>query len=150
MAAGGIADGRGLAVIPEVVVTYVEAFSSSDLERCVATFAHDGIYSAPGTPGPLARQQIEEHFRGVFARYPGAAWETVALDALSDDTCVWRWILRATHTGSNGAPPAPERRLTLAGCEFITVRAGKIHRVEGYFDRLGVLEQLGASPSSQS
>ena len=36
--------------------------------------------------------------------------------------------------------------LDLPGCEFIEVRQGLVQRVEGYFDRLSMLRQLGLVP----
>lgn len=134
--------------IPEIVRTYIDAFTSSDLRACVATFARDGTYSDPNTTGPLAPEQIEDYFSGVFARYPNAVWETVALEAVSEDMCVWRWVLRGTHKGSTSGETATGQRVTLPGCEFITVRCGKIYQVEGYFDRLTALQQLGVSSPS--
>lgn len=134
--------------VPEIVRTYIDAFTSSDLRACVATFARDGTYSDPNTPGLLAQKQIEEYFSGVFARYPNGEWETVALDAISEDVCVWRWVLRGTPRGSTSGEAASGQRVTLQGCEFITVCGGKIHQVEGYFDRLTVLQQLGLSADS--
>ncbi len=133
--------------IPEVVRKYVGAFASRDVEGCVQSFASDGTYSDPGTPQPLSRDEINEHFAALFVGFPDATCETVALDPLAENRTVWRWIVRATNTGSfRGAPPTG-RPVVLPGCEFIEVRDGLIHRVEGYYDRLTFLAQLGLVPS---
>jgi predicted ester cyclase len=42
--------------------------------------------------------------------------------------------------------PVTGRPLTLSGCEFLEARGGKLHKVDGYFDRLTILGQLGLAP----
>jgi hypothetical protein len=70
----------------------------------------------------------------------------VSLNTVSEHLSVWRWILRGTNTGSYRGLPVTGRSLTLPGCEFIEVRGGKLHVVEGYFDQLTILGQLGLAP----
>jgi steroid delta-isomerase-like uncharacterized protein len=135
--------------LPQIVRTYIDAFCRQDLDACLATFAPDGTYSDPATAQPLSGQAIIDHFGGVFAGFPDATTETVAVYAITEDLAVWRWVIRGTNTGSGyrGLPPTG-RGVILPGCEFIEVRAGKLQRVEGYFDRLSMLEQLGVVPTS--
>ena len=68
------------------------------------------------------------------------------MHAITEDLVVWRWVIRGTNTGSNPGSPPTGRSLILAGCEFIEVRAAKVQRIEGYFDRLSIMEQLGLVP----
>jgi len=56
------------------------------------------------------------------------------------------WILRGRNTSSYRGLPVTGRPVTLPGCEFIEVRNHKLHRVDGYFDRLSILVQLGLAP----
>ena len=56
------------------------------------------------------------------------------------------WLLHGTNTGSYQGAPATGRSLTLPGCELLEARQGKLHRVDGYFDRLTILAQLGPAP----
>jgi steroid delta-isomerase-like uncharacterized protein len=133
--------------IPEIVRTYVDAFSRRDVDACFDTFAADGTYSDPGTAQPLSGQAFNEHFAGFFAGFPDAKCETVGLNPISEHLWVWRWVLRGTNTGTYRGLPSTGRTLVLPGCEFIEVRVGKIQRIEGYFDRLTILGQLGLAPS---
>jgi predicted ester cyclase len=73
---------------------------------------------------------------------------TVALDAISDNVLVWRFIIRGTNTGSLRGLPPTGRRVEVPGCEFIEVYGDRIRRVQGYIDRLTMLNQLGLAPSS--
>jgi steroid delta-isomerase-like uncharacterized protein len=132
--------------LPQIVRTYIDAFCHQDLDACLATFAPDGTYSDPVTARPLSGQALKDHFGGFVAGFPNWTCETVAVYAITADLAVWRWVIRGTNTGSYRGLPPTGRSVLLPGCEFIEVRAGKLQRVEGYFDRLSILEQLGLIP----
>ena len=134
--------------IPQIVRRYVEAWSTADLEGYLAAFAPDGTYSDPNLPEPTLAHGLKDHFAGFFAGFPDASCETVALDAISDNIAVWRFIIRGTNTGSLRGLPPTGHRVEVPGCEFIEVRGDHIRRVQGYIDRLTMLSQLGLAPSS--
>jgi steroid delta-isomerase-like uncharacterized protein len=134
--------------IPQIVRTYIDAFRRQDVDAWLATFAPDGTLSDPATnQQPLAEQALKEVVGGFFAGFPDATTETMALYAITPDLAVWRWVIRGTHAGSYRGLSPTGRSLILPGCEFITVRESKVQRVEGYFDRLSILQQLGAIPA---
>lgn len=132
--------------IPQVVHDYVDAFARADVAGCAGVFMADGTYSDPGTGVPLSGQALRDHFAAFFGGFPDARCETVSLDPVTEHVAAWRWILRGTNTGPYRGIPATGRSLTLPGCEFIEARSGKLHRVDGYFDRLTILAQLGLAP----
>ncbi len=132
--------------LPQIITTYIDTFNRHDLDAWLATFAPDGTYNDPTTTQPLSGQALKDHFGGVLTRFPDVILETVALHAITADLVVWRWVLRGTNTGSSGGLPPTGRRLNLPGCDFIEVRQGLVQRVEGYFDRLSLREQLGLVP----
>jgi steroid delta-isomerase-like uncharacterized protein len=130
--------------IPQIVSTYIDTFCRQDLDAWLATFAPDGTLSDPATAQqPLAGQALKDVIGGLFTGFPDATTEAVAVYAITEDLVVWRWVIRGTHTGSYRGFPPTGRSLILPGCEFIAVREGLVQRVEGYFDRLSILEQLG-------
>jgi len=132
--------------LPQIVSTYIDAFCHQDLDACLATFAPDGTYSDPVTAQPLWGQALKDYFGAWFAGFPDATTETVGVHAITEDLVVWRWVLRGTNTGSNHDSPSTGRSLILSGCEFIEVGEAQVQRIEGYFDRLSILEQLGLVP----
>lgn len=136
--------------IPDVVRTYIDAFGSRNVDGCVGSFAPDGTYSDSGTAQPLSGEAISEHFATLFIGFPDATCETVALDPISDHLAAWRWIVTGTNTGSFRGMKPSGRRVVLAGCEFIEVRDALKDRVEGYYDRLTFLAQLGLAPGQPS
>ncbi len=130
--------------LPQIVNTYIDTFRRQDVDAWLATFVPDGTYSDPTTAQqPLAGQAIKDIVAGFFAGFPDATTETVAVYAITADLAIWRWVIRGTHTGTYRGILPTGRSLILPGCEFIAVRAGRVQRVEGYFDRLSLLEQLG-------
>jgi steroid delta-isomerase-like uncharacterized protein len=133
--------------LPQIVSIYIDTFCRQDLDAWLATFTPDGTYSDPVTAQPLSGPAIIDHFGGFLTGFPDWTCETVAAHAITEDLAVWRWVLRGTHTGSYRGLPPTGRSLILPGCEFIEVRAAKVQRVEGYFDRLSILEQLGVIPA---
>ena len=134
--------------LPQIASTYIDTFSRHDLDAWLATFAPDGTLSDPATEQqPLAGQALKDVVGGFFAGFPDATTETVAVYAISEDLAVWRWVIRGTHTGSHRGLPPTGRSVILLGCECITAREGLVQRVEGYFDRLGMLQQLELVPA---
>jgi steroid delta-isomerase-like uncharacterized protein len=129
--------------IPQIVSRYVEAWSARDLDGYLATFGADGTYSDPYLPEPTLAHSLKEHFAGYLAAFPDLSLETVALDAISDDVSVWRFIICGTNTASYHGVPPTGRRVEVPGCEFIEVRGDRVRRVQGYIDRLTILNQLG-------
>jgi steroid delta-isomerase-like uncharacterized protein len=135
--------------IPQIVRRYVEAWSARDIDGYLATFGADGTYSDPNLPEPTLAHGLKEHFAGYLAGFPDLSHETVALDAISDDVSVWRFIIRGTNTASYHGVPPTGRRVVVPGCEFIEVRGDRVHRVQGYIDRLTILNQLGLVTPNQ-
>jgi len=133
--------------VSQSVRAYVDACNRGDLDAMVATFAPDGTYSDPGTPEPVPAHAFKEHMTGFFAGFPDATFETVSLHAITEGPAVWRWVIHGTNTGSYRGLPPTGHTLVLPGCDFIEVNADKIQRIDGYFDRLTILVQLGLAPS---
>lgn len=132
--------------LPAVVRTYIDVFCRHDLDAFLAIFATDGTYRNPGTGQPFSGQAIKGYLDALFTAFPDATFETVALYAITEQLAVWRWIMHGTNTGSFAGLSPTQRRITLPGCEFIEVDADKVHRVDGYFDRMTMLQQLGMLP----
>jgi steroid delta-isomerase-like uncharacterized protein len=133
--------------LPQIVSTYIDTFCCQDLDAWLATFTPDGTYIDPTMDQPLSGQAIKDHFAGFFAGFPDVIFETVAVHAITEELAAWRWVIRGTQTGSYRGIPPTGRTVILPGCEFIEVREGLVYRVDGYFDRLSILQQLGIFPA---
>lgn len=132
--------------LPAVVRKCIDALCRHDFDAFLASFASDGTYRDPGTGLPFSEQAIIGYLGTLFAAFPDATFETVVLFAITEQLAVWRWIMHGTNTGSFAGLPPTHRCITLPGCEFIEVAADKVYRVNGYFDRMTMLQQLGMLP----
>jgi steroid delta-isomerase-like uncharacterized protein len=133
--------------IAQIVQTYVEAFTPSGLDAWINTFALEGTYTDPGLPSPTRAHGLKEHFTGFFTAFPNVKFELIALQAISESEFVWRWIMHATHLGSYRGLPATGKTITMPGCETIEIRDDKVQRVQGYYDRLTMMSQMGLAPA---
>ena len=133
--------------IPEIVEMYMDSFCHHDIDAFFDTFAPDGTYSDPGTDEPISGQAIKDYLGGLLAAYPDAIFETVALHVITENLVVWRWIMYGINTGTFAGRPPTGRHVTLPGCDFIEVVDSKIQRVEGYHERLTLLQQRGLLPA---
>jgi steroid delta-isomerase-like uncharacterized protein len=129
--------------IPAVVRSYVDSFSSSSLDAWINTFAADGAYSDPSTPTPIDPHGLKENFTGFFTAFPDVKFELVGLHAISESSFLWRWVMHATNSGPYRGFPASGKTINLPGCEIIETRGDKVFRVQGYFDRLTMMAQMG-------
>lgn len=134
--------------VPAATLTYVEGFSRSDVDACVGAFAPDGVYADTGTPEPEGRERLKARWSELFVAFPDLEVETVGLDPISDTVTVWRWVVRGTHRGPFRGMAATDREVVLPGCEFIAAGPAGIERVDGYYDRLSLLAQLGLAPNT--
>ena len=63
-----------------------------------------------------------------------------------DDRVAERWTGRGTHRGEFQGIAATGRQVAVPGTVFYRLTNSKIVEFRGQFDRLALLEQLGASP----
>ena len=65
---------------------------------------------------------------------------------VEDDRVAERWTGRGTHRGEFQGIAATGRQVAVPGTVFYRIADGKIVEFRGQFDRLALLEQLGALP----
>ena len=66
----------------------------------------------------------------------------------SGDKTVTRWTARGTHTGELAGLPPTGKQVTVTGILIGRHADGKLVEQWGMFDRLGLLQQIGALPES--
>lgn len=60
------------------------------------------------------------------------------------------WTCTGTHKGDFLGIPPTGKRVEVNGMTLAQVKDGKVVRERVYFDRLGMLEQLGVAPNAQA
>ena len=127
----------------QVFQQYTDAWNSHDAAAIIATFAAEGTYTDPVTPGPLTGEAIGTYAKSLWDAFPDLSFETLSPIESGDGLLSAEWLMKGTNSGSmNGLPPTG-KSISLRGADFVRLEAGKIHSVHGYFDGGAVPRSLG-------
>jgi steroid delta-isomerase-like uncharacterized protein len=115
--------------LEDLLIEHTEAWNRHDLESLMSLFAEDCVFEASGGDevcGTRYRGHIEVKaaFAEVLGSMPDAQWAGGRHHVLAADYGVSEWTL--TGTLPDG------RRLEVNGCDFLTVRDGKIISKNSY------------------
>jgi steroid delta-isomerase-like uncharacterized protein len=124
---------------------YREVWRESKNETIYELLAPDAVLT--GQTGPQEEIHGPEEFAAFAARIRNAFPDTdiVVEDAFGiDDKVVARWSATMTHSGDGLGVPATGKQVRITGMSIARIVNGKI--VEGWdnWDRLAMLEQIGA------
>jgi predicted ester cyclase len=90
--------------------------------------------------------------KGFAASLRGAFpdWYSTTDELIAEGTGIAeRWTGRGTHRSEFQGIAPTERPVTVAGFVFYRIIAGKITEFRGLFDRLDLMQQLGAIPGQK-
>lgn len=115
--------------LERLLVEHTDAWNSHDLDRLMTLFADDCVFQASGGPAFDGRRfegraQVNAAFADVLDSMPDANWDDARHFMISDDYGVSEW--RLTGTLADGS------RIDVLGCDFITVRDGRIVRKNSF------------------
>lgn len=113
----------------DLLVSHTEAWNRHDLETLMSLFADDCVFEASGGDEVTGKRyegyrEVKEAFAKVFESMPDARWDNGRHYVLAPDYGVSEWTL--TGTLPDGG------RLEVNGCDFLTVRDGKIISKNSY------------------
>lgn len=134
----------------EISDRYTDLINEHDAQAIGALFADDGVLVDPSGEY-RGREAITQYWQGFFQAFPDITGRD-EFEAESGETAINEWSSSGTHEGPletpEGTIPATGKRLTLRGCDLVTVRDGQItsHRV--YYDALSFMTQLGLMPEA--
>jgi predicted ester cyclase len=94
-------------------------------------------------PGPNGYKGYAKQFMDAFSDM------TVSIEDLlaEGDKVVARWKTEGRHTGALGPLPATGRTVSFTGTDVYRLRNGNLAEAWTNFDRLGLMQQLGAIPA---
>lgn len=122
-----------------------EAFNKGNLDVADEVYAPGFVSHEPD--GPVERSP--EYVKGFVGTYRGAFPDghTTVEDQISEgDRVAYRWTFRGTHRGELLGIPPTDEQVTITGITVDRISGGKIEEEWNTFDRLGMLQQLGAAP----
>jgi steroid delta-isomerase-like uncharacterized protein len=135
----------------DIARRYFAALSAHDLDAAVAYWTPGSIDRLVGAQELVAPQGIRDYFGALFRAFPDFEMEIVELTTYRTRTAV-RWRARGTFAGPgrfegfvpNGA------RISIEGCDVLTVQDGLIAHNDAYIDSGDVARQLGVLPPAGS
>lgn len=121
-----------------------EFWSSGNLDAADALMTADAVIHEPvvGTPADL--KAVAVMIRTAFPDWCSTVDEMI----VEGDRVVERWTGRGTHRGEFQGIAPTGRRVAVPGVVFYRIADGKIAGFRGQFDRLSLLQQLGALSAS--
>jgi steroid delta-isomerase-like uncharacterized protein len=123
-----------------------EAFNRGNLDVADEVYAPEFTSHEP--EGAVERSP--EYVKGFVGTYRGAFPDghTTVEDSIAEgDRVAYRWTFRGTHRGELMGIGPTERQVTITGITLDRISGGKIEEEWNNFDRLGMLQQLGAAPA---
>jgi steroid delta-isomerase-like uncharacterized protein len=130
---------------------YFDAVGRRDLEAMEAFYEEGGSGEIHG----LVELHVPGSYRGwfadLFAAFPDFEFAVLDIVANAEKAAV-RWRATGSFTGSvsfEGLDPNGAR-VDLQGCDVLSVREGRIHRLDAYLNGAQMMRQLGALPPTGS
>jgi steroid delta-isomerase-like uncharacterized protein len=123
-----------------------EFWSRGNLSVVDELMTRDAVIHEPvaGTPEDL--KPVATMIRSAFPDWHSTVEEIV----VEGDRVAERWTGRGTHQGEFQGIPPTGKRVAVPGVVFYRISDGKIAEFRGQFDRMSLMEQLGAVPNSNT
>lgn len=135
-----MSDEKNLALINEVL----DLINSGNLDEAMERYALNYVYHGPGGQELRGRDGIRELWELFLAAFPDLV-STVDEAICNRDKVAVRWTVRGTHTGEFlGASPS-NKTIELPITEVFRVENGMLVEAWDQYDRLHLLEQIGAA-----
>jgi steroid delta-isomerase-like uncharacterized protein len=128
-----------------LVNRFVDEFWNSGNELAANQLMADGVtivVNNQPVEDTVALKGFARMLRSAFPDWRSELEELVG----EDDQIAERWTGHGTHAGDFQGIRATGRQVAVPGTVFYRIAAGKIVEFRGQFDRLSMLEQLGALP----
>jgi len=135
----------------DIATSYFEALAGHDLDAAVAVWKPGSVDRLVGDQELIAPDGIRRYFGGLFAAFPDFALEVVEVTAYASRAAV-RWRAHGTFAGPGhfqGFAPN-HARISIEGCDVITVDDKLIVHNDAYVDSGDVARQLGLLPATGS
>lgn len=140
-----------MATTSEIARRYFTALADHDLDAAVACWKPGGIDRFVGSQELVAPDGVRAYFAALFHAFPDFRFEVLDVTSTRSRAAV-RWRVDATFAGPGSFQGfAPNHaRMTLEGCDVVTVADELIVANDAYLDSGDVARQLGLLPPAGS
>ena len=125
---------------------WFQAINDGDLEAEAAARGDDFIAHVPGMPMPLDGDEWRQFIMMFYVGFPDMRLVVEDVVAQGDRVAV-RWTFVGTHEGEFFGSPPTGAQVRMSAIEINRVVDGRIAEHWVALDQLGMLQQVGASPS---
>jgi steroid delta-isomerase-like uncharacterized protein len=129
-----------------IAETWMEAVNAHDVSPLENYRAPGFVVEDPGHPGPVGADEENAFLRAIFEAFPDVHWETRQTVA-QGDFVVLNLIMSGTQAGPMTLPdqtlPATGKKMAMPMSNTMQFNNGKVVHASLYYDRLGMLAQLG-------
>ncbi len=133
---------KNLALINQVL----ELINNRNLDEAFELYDLNYIYHGPGGQELKGRDGIRGLWELFLAAFPDLT-STVDEVISEGNRVALRWTIRGTHTGELFGIPASNKSITLPITEVFRVENGQLAEAWDRYDRLHLMEQIGAAPA---
>ena len=124
----------------------LQLWNTGNLEIANEVYADNAQRKDPNREPARGPQQIAKFVAEIRTAFPDFKLE-VKQRVAEGDHVVSQWTATGTQKGDFLAIPPTGKRIEIDGMTLAQVKDGKIADERVYFDRLGMLEQLGVAPN---
>jgi steroid delta-isomerase-like uncharacterized protein len=119
-----------------------EFWSGGNLAAADELMAPDAIVHEPVSGTPADLKPVARALRAAFPDWHSTVEEMI----VEGDRVAERWTGTGTHRGDWQGIAATGKRVAVPGVVFYRIANGKIVEFRGQFDRMTLMQQLGAIP----
>ena len=125
-----------------------EMFNEGNLDVADEIIAQDHAHHDPAMP---EERHGREHFKQFASMYRSAFSDLhieIEDQIAEGDKVASRWVARGTHEGDLMGLPPSGKQVTVVGMTIDRVAEGKVAETWDSYDALGMMQQIGAIPST--
>ena len=116
-------------LLEDLLVRHTAAWNAHDVDELMSMFTDDCVFEAAGGDEAVGttysgKEEVASAFADILAGLPDARFVPVRDSIVDDGYAISEWLL----TGSVGGG----QRIEIRGCDFLTVRDGKIARKDSF------------------
>ena len=127
----------------ELVNRVLELINNRNLDEAFEFYDLDYVYHGPGGQELRGRSGIRGLWELFFAAFPDLVASVDEIFSAGDNVTL-RWNVRGTHTGEFLGIPASKKSISLPITEVFRIEGGMLREAWDQYDRLHMMEQIGA------
>ena len=127
----------------------LELINNRKLDEAFKFYDRDYIYHGPGGQELRVRSGIRGLWELFLAAFPDLVTSVDEIFSAGNKV-VLRWTVRGTHTGEFLGIPASNKSISLPIAEVFRLEDGILMEAWDQYDRLHLMEQIGAFPTPVS